>query len=91
MNTPKGLWGSPMWFPTLTLDIELKKPLPAEGVEWIFVRSRSRQIKDGRMDLEVMVFDQEMDLVAISHHVCFVISLTPKDKAESEKRAGHKL
>ena len=43
------------------------------------------------MDLEVMVFDQGMELVAISHHVCFVISLAAKEKAESGKRIGNKL
>jgi hypothetical protein len=62
------------------MDVELKKPLPEEGVEWVFVRSRAKTIKDGRMDLEVWIFDPEMDVVAVSHHVCFVIALKPKGK-----------
>ena len=35
-------------------------------------------IKDGRMGLEVWIFDQGMDVVAVSHHVCFVVELKGK-------------
>lgn len=75
LNTPRGIWQANMWYPTLTMDVELKKSLPEEGVEWVFVRSRAKLIKDGRMDLEVWVYDPGMELVAVSHHVCFVIAL----------------
>jgi Thioesterase-like superfamily len=62
------------------MDVELKKPLPEEGVEWVFVRSQAKMIKDGRMDLEVWIFDPDMDVVAVSHHVCFVMALKSKGK-----------
>jgi hypothetical protein len=75
LNTPKGIWRANMWYPTLTMDVELKKPLPVEGVEWVFVRSRATGIRDGRMALEVWVFDMGLEIVAVSHHVCFVIEL----------------
>ena len=61
-------WGL-MWYPTLLLNLDMKKVLPPEGVEWLFVRVRAKQIRDGRMDLEVVVLDEEEDLVAISNHV----------------------
>lgn len=81
MNTPKGIWRADMWYPTLTMDVELKgKGLPEEGVEWVFVRSRARGIMDGRMGLEVWVFDQGLGVVAVSHHVCFVVELKGKGK-----------
>ena len=82
LNNPNGIWKANMWYPTLTMDVELKKPLPEEGVEWVFVRSRARMIKDGRMGLEVWIFDQGMDVVAISHHVCFVVELKGRQKGE---------
>lgn len=62
------------WFPTLVLNIEIKKLLPPEGVEWLFVRVRPKQIRNGRMDLEVVVMDEEGDLVALSWHVALLVN-----------------
>jgi len=61
------------WYPTLLLNLDIKKALPEEGVEWIFARVRPKQIKNGRMDLEVIIMDENGELVALSHHVCFVL------------------
>ncbi|OCK84128.1 hypothetical protein K432DRAFT_320920 [Lepidopterella palustris CBS 459.81] len=63
----------PFWYPTLLLNLDIKKPLPEEGVEWLFARVRSKQIKNGRLDLEVIVLDEGGDIVALSHHVCLVL------------------
>lgn len=62
------------WYPTVLLNLEVKKLLPEEGVEWLFVRTRAKQIKNGRYDLEIVVLDEAGDLVAISHHVVMVVS-----------------
>ncbi|KAI3396792.1 hypothetical protein diail_11692 [Diaporthe ilicicola] len=42
-----------MWFPTVVMNLEVKTALPEEGVEWLAVRVTSKQIKDGRFDLDV--------------------------------------
>lgn len=47
------------WYPTLLLNLEIKKVLLSEGAEWLFLRVRAKMIKQGRMDLEVVVLDQE--------------------------------
>ena len=44
------------------------------GVKWLSIRVQTKQVKNGRMDLEVHVRDEAGDLVALSHHVAFVIS-----------------
>ncbi len=62
------------WYPTVTMTLEVKKLLPAEGVEFLFVRVRTKQIRNGRFDLEVVIMDEEGDLVALSHHVCLIVS-----------------
>ena len=62
-----------MWYPTLMLNVEIKKALPEEGVRWLFVRLQSKAIKNGRYDLEVLVMDAEGDLVVVSNHVCFAL------------------
>lgn len=61
------------WYPTVVLNLDIKKALPEEGVEWLFVRSRSKVIKNGRFDIEVVILDQLGELVALSHHVTLVL------------------
>lgn len=61
------------WYPTVLLNLDVKKALPAEGVKWLFVRVRAKQIKNGRYDLEVIIMDEAGDLVALSHHVCLIL------------------
>ncbi|KAI1351524.1 thioesterase-like superfamily-domain-containing protein [Xylaria sp. FL0043] len=62
-----------LWYPTLTLNLDVKKALPPEGVEWLHVRVHAKQIRNGRYDYEVVIFDEEGDIVALSHHVAMVM------------------
>lgn len=63
-----------LWFPTLVLNLEIKKLLPPAGVEWLFVRVRPKQIRNGRMDLEIVVMDEENEIVALSSHVALLVA-----------------
>jgi hypothetical protein len=63
----------PFWYPTLLLNLDVKKSLPPGGVKWLQIRVEIKKIKNGRMDLEVFVHDTDGDLVALSHHVGFVM------------------
>nr|POE63592.1 hypothetical protein CFP56_04495 [Quercus suber] len=58
------------WYPTLLLNLDVKKALPAEGAKYLFLRLQAKSIKNGRFDLEIVVKDATGDLVALSHHVC---------------------
>lgn len=60
------------WYPTLLLNLDIKKVLPAEGVKWLRVRAELKQVKNGRLDLAIWVHDAAGDLVALSNHVGFV-------------------
>ncbi|MCJ1365866.1 hypothetical protein MMC16_004991 [Acarospora aff. strigata] len=73
------------WYPTLLLNLDIKKFLPAEGVEWLFVRVRAKQIRNGRMDLECIIFDEGGDLVALSHHVGMILGV---ERNMAERRPG---
>ncbi|PVH88270.1 hypothetical protein DL98DRAFT_508982 [Cadophora sp. DSE1049] len=57
------------WYPTVLLNLDVKKALPKEGVEWLFSRATAKQVKNGRMDLEIVVLDAEGEIVALSHHI----------------------
>ncbi|KAJ9655189.1 hypothetical protein H2198_005885 [Neophaeococcomyces mojaviensis] len=62
------------WYPTLSLNLDVKKLLPEEGVDWLFVRVQAKKIARGRFDLQVEVYDESNDLVALSTHASLVVS-----------------
>ncbi|KAL2046063.1 hypothetical protein N7G274_001510 [Stereocaulon virgatum] len=61
------------WYPTVTLNMDFKKALPDEGVEWLFSRVRSKAIRNGRMDLEVEIWDEGGQVVALCTHVALIV------------------
>ncbi|KAK7994641.1 hypothetical protein PG991_016229 [Apiospora marii] len=69
-----------LWFPTVVMNLEAKTALPAEGVEWLAARVTSKQIKDGRFDLDILVRDVDGELVALSHHVAMIVSVERNTK-----------
>ncbi|KAL9582652.1 MAG: hypothetical protein Q9212_003174 [Teloschistes hypoglaucus] len=73
-------------YPTLSMHLEIKKQLPPEGSEWLFMRARSTAIRNGRFDAEVLIMDEHMDLVALSHQVAFITeSVQIADKPRQHK------
>ena len=63
------------WYPTLLLNLDIKKALPEEGLEWLFARVDAKQIRNGRMDIEVVIMDEAGEIVALSQHVAFAVGL----------------
>jgi hypothetical protein len=79
----------PFWYPTLLLNLDVKKALPEGGVKFLFTRLQTKAIKNGRYDLEVVVMDPKGEIVALSHHVCFAVSAErnlAKRKDDSESK-----
>ncbi|KAJ5658181.1 uncharacterized protein N7484_001830 [Penicillium longicatenatum] len=62
------------WYPTVTLNIDMKKHLPAAGVEWLYSRIVTKVVRDGRTDLDVTVLDQDGEVIALSTQVGLVVS-----------------
>ncbi|KAF2764466.1 hypothetical protein EJ03DRAFT_339757 [Teratosphaeria nubilosa] len=78
-----------MWYPTLLLNLDIKKALPEQGVRFLYVRLQAKQIKNGRYDLEIVVKDPTGDLVALSHHMSDHIrdsSVTPAQASINDYR-----
>lgn len=73
------------WYPTLVLNLDVKKLLPEEGVEWLFVRVRAKAIRNGRFDLDIEVLDEQGELIATSAHASLIVDASrnttrkPKD------------
>lgn len=77
-----------MWYPTIVASLEVKKRLPCAGVQWLRYRVVCKSIKNGRFDAEVLIFDIEGDLIALSHHVAMAVgierNLKSKPKVEGK-------
>lgn len=71
------------WYPTLALNLDIKKLLPEEGVEWLFVRVKAKVIRNGRFDLDIEVWDAQGELVATSSHASLIM-----DAARNISRKG---
>lgn len=75
------------WYPTVLLNVDIKKKLPPGGVEWLYARVQNRRIKNGRLDIDIVVLDQEGDVVAISNQVALVVSASRNSAARGQN--GH--
>ncbi|OQO09048.1 hypothetical protein B0A48_05939 [Cryoendolithus antarcticus] len=72
-------WRVPKFYPTA---------LPAEGVEWLYVRASTKSVLDGRVDVHVEVWDVEGRLVALSQQMLMALDIgrAPVAKADAGKR-----
>lgn len=75
-------------YPTLSMHLEIKKRLPAEGVEWLFMRAKSLVIKNGRFDAEIIILDESLEVVALSHQVALITkSMQIPDKPQRPSKS----
>jgi len=61
--------------------------LPEEGVPWLYSRVNSRQMSNGRMDLEIVVLDVDGKLVAISNQVALLVDAKRNLKTRGKREA----
>lgn len=62
----------------LSMSTEVKKNLPPGGVRWLYLRSEVKRIIDGRMDMEILLCNETMELIAISQHAAKIIPAAQK-------------
>ncbi|EED21712.1 conserved hypothetical protein [Talaromyces stipitatus ATCC 10500] len=65
----------PFWYPTVTLNIDFKKSLPPQGVDWLYSRVVMKSVRNGRMDIEVIILDEKGEIVALCSHIGLVVSI----------------
>ncbi|KAI0010009.1 hypothetical protein F4779DRAFT_617039 [Xylariaceae sp. FL0662B] len=74
--------------PTLVMNLEVKKTLPDEGAEWLAVRLTSKQIENGRFDLDISARDMSGELVALSHHVAMIVEMERNTRKSTLPKAA---
>ncbi|KAE8152434.1 thioesterase-like superfamily-domain-containing protein [Aspergillus avenaceus] len=62
---------------TLCMSVEFKKR-PDPTTEWVMVRSNSHQVSNGRYDVNIQVYDDRGDLLALSNHIVYVTEIRAK-------------
>lgn len=77
-NSMKDAMKATIFNMTLTLDIEFKKGLPKEGLDWAFTRAATRMMQNGRLDLDVTICDRNMDILCLSRQVILVLEANRK-------------
>jgi hypothetical protein len=65
----------PFWYPTVTLNIDFKKSLPPQGVDWLYSRVVMKSVRNGRMDIEVVIMDEQGEIVALCSHIGLVVPI----------------
>ncbi|GJP97113.1 hypothetical protein AnigIFM59636_001740 [Aspergillus niger] len=63
---------------SLTLSTDIKQKLPPEGVRWLYLRTECKKIMNGQMDMQVLIFNERMDLIAISRQVAVLVPAKSK-------------
>lgn len=63
------------WYPTLSMTLDAKRKLPEEGLEWVRLRVVAKEIRNGRYDSEVLMFDERGELLALSNHVAMAVDV----------------
>jgi len=76
------------WYPTVTLNLDVKKELKDGENEWVYVRTSAKSIQNGRFDLDVAIMDMHGDIVAISTHLCLILSAARNLGARSGANKG---
>ncbi|KAB8339342.1 hypothetical protein FH972_022275 [Carpinus fangiana] len=70
---------------SLTMGCEVKKKLPGTGVRFLFVRAEVKKVVAGRMDLEVLIFDEQLELVMVGWQVAHLIAAESKNERKVGK------
>ncbi|KAG5301421.1 hypothetical protein I7I48_01420 [Histoplasma ohiense] len=84
----------PFWFPTIALNVDFKKFLPKDGVEWLYSRIITKSVRNGRIDIEVIVMDEGGDIVALATQVGLVLGSnrnTGEKREENGQRKNARL
>ena len=85
-DASSGSYETPAMIMTLATSIEIKKRLPVGGAKWLFMRAQAKQIKNGRMDMEIVILDEGMDLVALSSQVLQIVDLKRVKKTKQKQK-----
>lgn len=66
---------------TLCLSVEFKEN-PRPDTQWVMTRSNSIKVSNGRYDVNLQILDEFGRILALSHHVVYILPLTLRSGAK---------
>lgn len=63
---------------TVTMDLRFARRLPEEGLRWVFTRTATKAMAEGRMVVEITMCDEKMDLVCEASQSILVLEAQRK-------------
>ncbi|KAK2612553.1 hypothetical protein QQS21_001491 [Conoideocrella luteorostrata] len=72
---------------TNALSIEYKRKIPEGGLRWVFTRAATKMLRNGVMDIEVSLCDEEEEVLAIAHHQDLILGVDGKFRDNKIKSA----
>ncbi|KAI1733379.1 thioesterase family protein [Xylaria scruposa] len=87
-NSFKQAMQTPIFSNTVTLDIEFKRRLPSEGVKWTFTRAATRMLEGGRMDLDITICNENMEILCLARQVILALDAKRKFRDSGTKKAA---
>ncbi|KAI0400049.1 thioesterase-like superfamily-domain-containing protein [Xylaria palmicola] len=90
-NTLAEALQSSTWDSTLTLDIEFTRKLPADGLRAIFTRTVANALEGGKMNLDVTICNEDMELLCTAHQLILVLETGQKFREGKKKPRKEKL
>lgn len=73
---------------TTSLDMEFKRRLPREGLRFIFQRTATKMMHEGRMGLDITICDQDMRLLCTAQQLVFILPITRRLPARKPRKGG---
>lgn len=73
---------------TLTLDLEYKRRLPKQGLRFTFTRATAKTLLDGRMDVNLTICNEDMEMVCLARQVILALRAERKFSGEKTERGS---
>ena len=90
-KSPKQSQSARFWYPTVVLNLDIKKgSLAGERGMALYKSIRAKRIRNGRMDLELVILDESGDIVAVSSHVALIVGAARNmSRRNDSSKGGH--
>ena len=86
-NSVKDLMRAEFFNNTVTLDIEFKRRVPSEGLHWALTRVATRMLEGGRMDLDLTILNEDLQIMCLARQVVLVLDAKKKFGGGGKKQS----
>lgn len=73
------------------MDLQFKRRLPEKQTMWAFTRVTSRMLEGGRMDMDLIICDEELTPICLARQAMLVLDAKKRFKGEPGIGKGPKL